>query len=359
MKTMIRRACAAACVLLTTVAHAESGKPTVQSLPRQEALPQPTVIPAAPGNQPLLNPAPAPENAPANSAGTTPETTVTTPVIVVPPSPDSAPVLLTPKRMQTGCSLRDYGAPVERGQTAAAIVNTCSGFSLHKPTFLMPFTYSPIYNGKETEFIFQLSAKAQLWDYGPGALYFGYTQISFFQIYNTERSKPFRENNFNPELFTRIPQPFKALPNWSFDLGLEHTSNGEDLPNSRSFNRIYVQPYWQHGRDVVLAKFWYRLPEDKSLPRTDPNRDDNPDLGSYLGYGELHYRHDMPWRDSLVDVMVRANPATGRGAIQADYSFEVGPVGALFFRAFNGYGESLIDYNRSMTRIGVGIALQR
>lgn len=349
-------------VLAVGVALMQSSLSLAQSPPvvsDAAAVPLPQVVPVAAGDVPLKNPAPAPADAPANSAGTTPITSVATPVVVPAATPGQAPVLLAPKRVQTGCSLRDYGAPVERGQTAAAIYNTCSGFSLHKPTFLLPFTYSPRFDGRESEFVFQLSAKAQLWDYGPGALYFGYSQKSFFQVYNTTNSKPFRENNFNPEIFTRIPKPFESLPNWSFDIGAEHESNGQELPDSRSYNRVYIQPYWTRGREVWQLKAWYRLPEERDRAATDPRRDDNPDLSEYTGYAELRYRRDFPWRNSLLDVMVRGNTATARGAVQADYSVEIGPVGALFVRVFNGYGESLIDYNRSVTRVGIGIALQR
>ena len=321
------------------------------------ALPQ--VLPATVGDVPLQNPAPAPVDAPPDSASTAPLTSVKAPVVITGSTVEAAPAPLASGRVQLGCSLRDYGAPVGRGQIASSIFNTCSGFSLHKPSFLLPLSYSPRYHGNHSEFIFQFSAKAQLWDFGPGALYFGYSQKSFFQVYNQDDSKPFRESNFNPELFTRLPKPLKLLPNWSLDLGLEHESNGQALPDSRSYNRIYIQPYWSRGRQLVQLKTWWRLPEDKHLAPNDPTRDDNPDLGSYYGYTELHYRRDFPWRNSLIDVMLRGNVLTGRGAVQMDYSVETGPVGALFVRVFNGYGESLIDYNRSITRVGVGIALQR
>jgi len=342
-------------VCLATLAGNAVGQ-TVTAVP---AAPLPDTIPDAPGNEPLRNPAPAPADAPANSAGTTPVTAVSTPVVVPASNPDKAPTLLAPRRVQTGCSLRDYGAPVARGQTATAIYNTCSGFSLHKPTVIMPFTYSPRYDGSESELVFQFSAKVQMWDFGPGALYFGYSQKSFFQVYNSDDSKPFRESNFNPEVFARFPKPFDVLPHWSFDLGAEHESNGRDLPGSRSYNRVYFQPYWSRGRQVFQLKTWYRLPEERGRAANDPKRDDNPDLSDYTGYVEFRYRRDFPWRNSLVDVMLRGNTVTGRGAVQVDYSIETGPVGALFVRVFNGYGESLTDYNRSVTRVGVGIALQR
>lgn len=317
----------------------------------------PAVAPTAPGEVPLENPAPAPADAPEDSAGTTPSSG---PVPLVPVSNlDAKPVLATPARVQTGCSLRDYGAPVERGQIASAIFNTCSGVSLHKANFILPFSYSPRFPGDESEFIFQISGKAQLWDFGPGALYFGYSQRSYFQIFNEKKSKAFRESNYNPELFVRLPKPLRSLPDWSFDAGLEHESNGQDLPDSRSYNRLFFAPYWTKGRQAVQLKTWWRIPEDDGRPATDPKRDDNPDLGSYYGYGELRFRRDLPWNNQLIEVMLRGNTATGRGAVQVDYSLEVGPVGALFLRVFNGYGESLIDYNRSVTRVALGVALQR
>lgn len=318
---------------------------------------RPTEAPAAPGDVPLENPAPVGLDTPPNSAGAT---AMTGPVPVVPARrPDATPVLVTPERVQTGCSLRDYGAPVRRGQIASAIFNTCAGVSLHKPNFLLPFSYSPAYDGAESEFIFQISGKAQLWDFGPGALYFGYSQRSYFQVFNAKKSKAFRETNYNPELFVRVPKPFERIPNWSFDTGIEHESNGQDLPESRSYNRLYFAPYWSYGRRAVQLKTWWRLPEDSNRAATDPKRDDNPDLGDYYGYGELHYRQDLPWRNQLVDLMLRGNAQTGRGAIQLDYSIEIDTVGALFLRVFNGYGESLIDYNHPITRVAVGIALQR
>jgi phospholipase A1 len=312
----------------------------------------------APGDQGLQNPAPAAPDEPADSASAAAPTNSQRVQVLPGTTPDAPPELLSPRRVQPGCSLRDYGAPVDRGQLAAAIFNTCSGFSLHKPIFLT-VSYSPRYESEQTEVVFQFSGKAQVWDFGPSKLYFAYTQRSFFQMFNEKRSKAFRESNYNPELFLRVPKPLKALPNWSIDVGLEHESNGADLPQSRSYNRIYVAPDWIFGQQAVRLKAWWRIPEDKSRASDDPKRDDNPDLGTYYGYSEISYRRDFDRNNTLLDVTLRGNPNTGRGAVQVDVSTEVGRLGAVFIRAFNGYGDSLIDYNRSVTRLSVGLAIQR
>ena len=355
---MLRRtACLSLLIALAApAALAQQDAPATQQTPTP-VVAVPTEAPSKPGEVPLENPAPVSEDTPRDSAGATPPSG---PVPVVPvQNVNATPVLATPARVQTGCSLRDYGVSVERGQIASSIFNTCSGVSLHKPSFLIPFSYSPQYDGGESEFIFQISGKAQLWDFGPGALYFGYSQRSYFQAFTDKKSKAFRETNYNPEIFTRFPKPLTFLPNWSFDLGLEHESNGQDLPDSRSFNRVYFAPYWSFGRRAVQLKTWWRLPEEKNRAIDDPKRDDNPDIGEFYGYTELRYRQDLPWKNQLFDLMVRGNPNTGRGAVQLDYSMEIGLVGAVFVRLFNGYGESLIDYNQSVTRVAVGVALQR
>lgn len=340
-----------AAIVWTGAVQAQTAATTVVPLPES--------IPAAPGDIPLQNPAPADVSAPLDSTTTTPETTVSQPTVLPAAVPTEAPVLLAPRRVQTGCSLRDYGAPVERGPIAGSIYNTCTGFSLNKPNFLLPLSYSERYPGDESEVVFQFSGKASLWDFGPGIVYFSYSQRSYFQIFNEKKSKAFRESNYNPELFVRLPKFFEVLPNWSFDLGLEHESNGKDLPDSRSYNRLYIAPYWLRGRNALQVKAWWRIPESKDRDANDPQRDDNPDLGNYYGYTELHYRRDIEWRNSLMDLMVRGNINTGRGAIQTDFSTDISSVGSVFVRIFHGYGESLIDYNRSVSRIGVGLALHR
>ncbi|MGQ0530825.1 MAG: protein translocase subunit SecF [Panacagrimonas sp.] len=63
---------------------------------------------------------------------------------------------------------------------------------------------------------------------------------------------------------------------------------------------------------------------------------------------------------SINQTLLRANPATGHGAIQIEHSWRIGK-GDLFWQAygFHGYGESLTDYNDSITRVGIGFALSR
>lgn len=240
---------------------------------------------------------------------------------------------------------------------AYSIVSAARGLSFHKPMYIYPATYSDAYHGDTTEVLFAISLKLRVFKL---PLYFAYSQKSFFQAYNGGNSKPFRENDFNPELFYRfVPADRQRWYHLGVDAGIEHESNGQSLPNSRSWNRLYVAPFRAAGNSLVYWKWWYRIPEDKSRPATDPARDDNPDIQDYYGYSELHVEQQFFDRQ-LAHLMVRYNPARGRGAVNLQYSIP-GPGGNFFWSAYvwNGYGESLLDYNRSITRFGIGITLNR
>lgn len=236
------------------------------------------------------------------------------------------------------------------------MVHTEKGLSMHKDIYALPVTWSEDYHGDDTEIVFQISAKIQLWKTD---VYFAFTQKSFWQAYDRQVSSPFRESNYNPELFYRWKQRRGSLPGWGVDAGLEHESNGRRLPDSRSWNRIYVAPFYLRDRDMVYVKLWYRIPErDKKSPR-DAEGDDNPDITDFLGYTELHYRRWIG-ADQRLNVMITGNPATGRGAVNLSYDIPSWTEG-LYYRIniWNGFGESLIDYDNSITRFGVGFVFLR
>lgn len=235
-----------------------------------------------------------------------------------------------------------------------AFIQARQGISLDKNNYLLPLSWAERYKGRHAEVIFQLSGKVQLFDTG---IYFAYTQRSFWQAYNRRDSSPLRETDYAPRIFYRATPRRLGLFGWGVDAGAEHQSNGRSGLASRSWNRIYVAPYWPRANDVFYLEFWYRLPERAKRYPLDVGGDDNPDITDYLGYGEIHYIRRIFGRQRL-HLMLRGNPATGRGAVRISYSVPTGAKDLYFrFTFFNGFGESLIDYNRSVTRVGAGIAI--
>lgn len=237
------------------------------------------------------------------------------------------------------------------------MVRSGPGLSLHKEMFMLPVTLSQEYDGAQTEAVFQISAKHRLFD---TPVYFAYTQISFWQAYDHHHSAPFRETNYNPELFYRT----KRLPfhtgHIGADLGFEHESNGQKPPVSRSWNLIYVSPYYFSSNLLCHLKLRYRVPENKKEYPEDATGDDNPDITDYLGYSDLRVVYRSSWRHTIY-LMLRGNLDHGRGGISLTYSIPIPKSEMSFFimRVSHGYGESLVDYKKSLTRIGFGIMFSR
>ena len=131
--------------------------------------------------------------------------------------------------------------------------------------------------------------------------------------------------------------------------GLEHQSNGRSEPLSRSWNRIYSLLAFEKGHFYFAIKPWYRIPESRSS-------DDNPDIQKYMGHGEFYAVYT--WGKQRFGIMLRNNFRTENyGAVQLDWSFPLHRKFDGYIQYFSGYGESLIDYNHSTSRIGIGIII--
>jgi phospholipase A1/A2 len=233
------------------------------------------------------------------------------------------------------------------------MIRTGPGLSLHKDMFMLPVTFSDEYYGARTEAVFQVSAKHRIFN---TPIYFAYTQISFWQAYDRNNSAPFRETNYNPELFYRTKRfPFYG-GQVGADIGFEHESNGQKPPISRSWNLIYVAPYYVHSNILLYLKLRYRIPEDKKEYPEAAIGDDNPDITDYLGYSDINIFYKFS-RRHLLHLMLRGNINTGRGGMILIYGVQMpkSETSFLIIRISQGYGESLVDYNKSLTRIGFGI----
>jgi len=233
------------------------------------------------------------------------------------------------------------------------LIRTGPGLTLHKDMFMLPATYSSEYNNRQTEAVFQISAKHSIFG---SRFYFGYTQISFWQAYDKDNSAPFRETNYNPELFYRFKPFYYSSGYIGADLGFEHESNGQRPPVSRSWNLLYICPYYYNSNLLLHLKFRYRIPED---PKKSPDAavgDDNPDITDYLGHSEIEIYYRLPHNHSL-HLKGYGNFGTGRGGFSLMYNFPLPKSDNSFFtiRFSHGYGESLVDYKRNLTRIGAGI----
>lgn len=234
----------------------------------------------------------------------------------------------------------------------------------HKPNYILPVSYNSNPNQSfepldPWEIKFQFSFKFELArELLGGDLHFGYTQQSYWQAFNKDISSPFRETNYEPEIMWAHLRKGGAegLNARGLVLGFVHQSNGRTQLLSRSWNRLYAQFIFEYRNLYFSVKPWYRIPEPAKSDPLDPRGDDNPDILDYMGHGEAN----VMWirGPNRYGVMLRNSFGTPyRGAAQIDWSFPIRGKLQGYVQYFNGYGESLIDYNHRVNRIGVGLML--
>ncbi|WP_028579115.1 phospholipase A [Desulfogranum japonicum] len=242
----------------------------------------------------------------------------------------------------------------------------------HKPNYLLFFAHnSDGYNEDpfneqygvqdvrfdDMEAQFQLSVKFPLMTdlFGSSMdIYAAYTNRSFWQVFNDDISSPFRETNHEPEVWLQFHPEWNMLGfnNTLSRIGFSHQSNGQGGTLSRSWNRVYANITLEHGNLALGFKPWVRIPESEA-------DDDNPDISDYMGHCELlaAYRY----KENVFSLMTRNNIESefSKGAVQLSWSFPLlyWPYLRGYVQYFNGYGESLIDYNQHTNRIGIGVSL--
>ena len=194
------------------------------------------------------------------------------------------------------------------------------------------------------------------------SLWVAYTQKSYWQIFNSELSRPFRTTDHEPELIYIYPHQIALPGGWNYrlsGLGLVHQSNGQSLPLSRSWNRVYLMGAAEKvlGQESSLrlqGRVWNRLSES--------GEDENPGIQNYIGRGELTgswkvnnaHTVGVTWRHSL--------RSEARGSVMAEWliaprAFPNYTGLRYHVQLFSGYGDSLIDYNRRRTALSFGLSL--
>jgi phospholipase A1 len=148
-------------------------------------------------------------------------------------------------------------------------------------TVTTPFSY------KRSEVRLQLSVRTKIAkglltsssgdDAGSDSVWLGYTQQSYWQPFNSGISRPFRTTDHEPEVVYIYPHMIDLPGGWKYrlsGLGLNHQSNGQSLPQSRSWNRVYLMGAAEKdlGGEASLTlqgRVWQRIRESSG---SDDNR---------------------------------------------------------------------------------------
>ncbi|MEG3184827.1 phospholipase A [Lysobacter erysipheiresistens] len=245
-------------------------------------------------------------------------------------------------------------------------------FRAYKPVYLLPAFWSSSPNENpsssnpavppqqqsldELEAKFQLSFKTKAVEnlFGDnGDIWMGYTQSSRWQVYNGEQSRAFRESNYEPEVMLVFRNNYGLPGGWRgrmFGVGINHQSNGRADPLSRSWNRVVVNIGLDRENWALMLRPWWRI--------SDGSEDENPGIENYVGRGDATLVYSRNGHE--FSMMARHSLRGGedsRGAVQFDWGFPLTRNMRGHLQVFDGYGESLIDYNHRATHIGLGVSL--
>ena len=254
----------------------------------------------------------------------------------------------------TNLGRAEPGAGVMRGLFAERL-------GLHAPIYF-------IYGDEEQAAKFQFSIKYKLLDFrGLGhqrlarSLQFAFTQRSVWDI--ESESSPFFDTSYMPEIMYEalapVPEAYEGQFTWlGFQAGYKHESNGRAGAVSRSLNTVYARTVFALGD----LNSWHLLAMPEVFTYVG-DRNDNPDLDDYRGYGKLTLVFGRNDNASLM-----ASIWTGREFDRASYELNLTvPVRTrllrfetyLLVQYFNGFGESLLMYDRKSESLRAGIALVR
>lgn len=224
-----------------------------------------------------------------------------------------------------------------------------------QPTSLNPdyVVDSPI-ELNTTELKFQFSFKTKIvrgFIFDHLDIWAAYTQKSHWQVYNAELSRPFRETNYEPELIFNygLNIPFVGFDIRMAGLALTHQSNGRSLPLSRSWNRVIFHLAMERENWQIYLKPWIRLNDAD---------DENPEITDYYGRMEGIVSHQFG--RNLITLEATHSLRFGsenRGSLRLGWSFPIDGYLRGHLEVFEGYGETLIDYNHRQFTIGFGVSI--
>jgi len=196
---------------------------------------------------------------------------------------------------------------------------------------------------------------------GSDSVWLGFSQQSYWQVFTSRQSRPFRTTDYEPEAMYMYPADV-ALPfGWRMrylGLGLSHQSNGRTLPQSRSWNRGFLMTGLElDDRFALQVRLWKRSAES--------GNDDNPDIVGLVGRGELTGTWYADKANTFSATVRHSLRSDGNGSVRLEYFRAVGKGTRagnlndlrLHAQLFSGYGDSMLDYNRKRNVFSLGLAL--
>ncbi|NOH82747.1 phospholipase [Vibrio sp. 03-59-1] len=208
--------------------------------------------------------------------------------------------------------------------------------------------YDEAYDNKadkmsKAEIKYQFSLAIPLVQMKYGTLMASYTQLSLWQLGNTDASSPFRETNYKPQMFMMHQGKYGIFNN--IEYGYRHQSNGKEALTSRSWDMGYIAIERVNTKLDFGLQGWYAT-----------NLKDNKDIEDFIPPYEVWMKYHG--KAGYFKLKTAYNFSTDKGHVEVGYTYPLSKFAGLYFQVWEGYGESMIDYNHRQTRVGLGLIVE-
>ncbi len=258
------------------------------------------------------------------------------------------------------------------------------------PVYILPayYSFSSPYSMRDIpmEIKFQVSFRVVYFEHlvcKHCSFDFAYTQTHWFQIYNTQDSRPMRDINFSPSLNFNYERQLPFLGGYItwLRIGLWHLSNGERKDNldvgladrrnegltpddsrwfsrSKSIDRIVAQIDWQRGRFGLSLRAW--VPLSRYLLS---DLGDNDNITSYIGFGDIFFSYEYKrhlfelYVNNIFNNYFTKSYWDWKGRLEFGYTYRLSKRVGLYTQVLYGFGDSLYEFNYHITRLGMGLRL--
>ena len=252
--------------------------------------------------------------------------------------------------------------------------------STHKLNY---FSINQIEGNSNAQIKFQISMKFRILEpnlyvlkYNLFPAYVAYTQKSLWNV--GQKSMPFEENNYNPEVFLDYPVNSTIygrlkLRNIVFS-PFEHESNGSDGEDTRSWNRLYLLiRFGLESKDKLevtnsflsdKASFYVKLWQASDYEDQDKylqSIGSNDEFLDYMGRGEVGISlRNFLWRGSLknhqLDIKTPIFREEDKHSYQVEFRQQIPYMNfALYTQYWYGYGETLMRFDQFGHRGFIGL----
>lgn len=246
------------------------------------------------------------------------------------------------------------GISAQDADSVRRVIDSMPSFGIYRDNyFTLGTSIGPKITRENSDVKFQFSIRQRLTNSVlpfHSYLFLFYTQKTLWNVF--EESFPMHDVNFNPGIgwARMIIEDGRVVGNAT--LLIEHESNGKDGEDSRSWNKIGISAnYFINPTLMVHGKVFIPIIDGE-------NNSDILDYSGCVQFGIQKIPLHKRWVCNLTLVKRKGLNLNFNTIVEFGLHLTKDANQYLFAQYYNGYGESLLDYNQFHSRFRIGLLIR-